>query len=603
MHKENEDKLKYINWLGEFTSKKMEREFVTSQWQNLVKNYRYFTYTFTVIFFTAIFFSLAKTEYTTQTYFNLSARILSILPLYLTMVFFMKKNRPDIFFRATFLSLMNLTGIFLLSIGIFISDNWVNFAGAFVLTTIAYTTYPMSNLQRIIYGFSLAVGLQAVNFIRFSPEAANFFMQSAMLFSANIFGFWQMHNTSILTRNTYLSLQREKDLNRKLEQELIQRKKAEEASRQNEELFRSLFTATMYPLAMIKTGSPELITANTAFYELFSLSARSRGNETFMGRFDHPEDFLAMMRKAAKSATYTMDTTKLNHKENGTRIVEICMVPVRINEMRFLLVGLSDITLRKQEEAVLRNVTEDAVSANLAKTEFLANMSHELRTPLNAILGFTEIMEQELLGPLGNEQYKSYLQDIHTSGRHLMELISEILDVAKIESGKFALSRDEITLGELIDNVLSMLNTRHAETSISVTTNIHDPALLLDVDILRIRQVILNLLGNALKFSHDGDEISISTSCRNNSLILQVTDQGIGIAPQDLERVFDPFTQVESSYNRKRDGVGLGLALSRKLVEAHDGTLTLESVLHRGTTVTMALPESCIVNEKIRQIS
>ncbi|WP_417317356.1 ATP-binding protein [Emcibacter sp.] len=603
MHNRDEDKLKYINWLGEFTSTKMEREFITSQWQNLVKNYRYFTYTFTVIFFTAIFFSLAKAEYNTQTYFNLSARILSILPLYATMVFFMNKARPDVFFAASFVSLLNLTAIFLLSIGVFVSDNWVNFAGAFVLTTIAYTTYPMSNLQRIIYGCSLAVGLQTVNLLRFSPEAANFFMQSAMLFSANIFGFWQMHNTSILTRNTYLSLQREKDLNRKLEQELIQRKKAEEASRQNEELFRSLFTATMYPLAMIKTGSPELITANTAFYELFSLPSRSRGNENFLERFEKPDNFLSMMRKAAKSATYTMDTAKLHHSENGTRIVEICMVPVRINDMRFLLVGISDITLRKQEEDILRNVTEDAISANLAKTEFLANMSHELRTPLNAILGFTEIMEQELLGPLGNDQYKSYLQDIHTSGRHLMELISEILDVAKIESGKFALSRDEITLGELVENVLSMLNTRHTETSISISSKIHDPALLLDVDILRIRQVILNLLGNAIKFSHDSEEIVLSTCYRDNKLLLQVTDHGIGIAPEDVDRVFDPFTQVESSYNRKRDGVGLGLALSRKLVEAHDGSLTLESVLHRGTTVTMALPESCIVTAKIRQIS
>jgi signal transduction histidine kinase len=603
MHKRNEDKLKYINWLGEFTSKDMEREFILSQWQSLVKNFRYFTYTFTVIFFTAIFFSLAKEEYTTQTYFNLSARILSILPLYVTMVFFMKKARPDVFFMATFLSLMNLTAIFLLSIGLFVSDNWVNFAGAFVLTTIAYTTYPMSNLQRIVYGCSLAIGIQTVNLVRFSPEAANFFMQSAMLFSANIFGFWQMHHTSILTRNTYLSLQREKELNRKLEQELIHRRKAEEASRQNEELFRSLFTATMYPLAMIKTGSPELITANTAFYELFSLSAHSRGSESFMERFEKPENFLTMMRKAAKSATYTMETAKLDHKENGTRIVEICMVPVRINDMRFLLLGLSDITLRKQEEAILRNATEDAISANLAKTEFLANMSHELRTPLNAILGFTEIMEQELLGPLGNEQYKSYLQDIHTSGRHLMELISEILDVAKIESGKFALSRDEITLGELVENVLSMMNNRHMEGSISVSSRIHDPSLLLDVDILRIRQVILNLLGNAIKFSHDGDEILLSTCIRNGSLLIQVQDHGIGIAPEDIDRVFDPFTQVESSYNRKRDGVGLGLALSRKLIEAHDGSLVLESVLHRGTTVTVTLPQSCIVSEEVRQIS
>ncbi|MFC7049693.1 ATP-binding protein [Emcibacter nanhaiensis] len=581
----------------------MEKEFITSQWQSLVKNYHYFTYTFTIIFFTAIFFSLAKAEYDPQTYFNISARILSILPLYLTMVFFMKKERPDYFFRATFLSLMNLTGIFLLSIGIFISDNWVNFAGAFVLTTIAYTTYPMSNLQRIVYGCSLAIGIQTVNLLRFSPDAANFFMQSAMLFSANIFGFWQMHHTSILTRNTYLSLQREKDLNRKLEQELIHRKKAEEASRQNEELFRSLFTATMYPLAMIKTGSPELITANTAFYELFSLSPRSRGKETFLDRFGQPEKFLAMMRKAAKSATYTMDTAKVEHQEEGTRIVEICMIPVRINEMRFLLLGLSDITLRKQEETILRNATEDAISANLAKTEFLANMSHELRTPLNAILGFTEVMEQELLGPLGNDQYKSYLQDIHTSGRHLMELISEILDVAKIESGKFALSRDEITLGELIDNVLSMLNTRHAETTTSIATDIHDPAMLLDIDILRIRQVILNLLSNAIKFSHDGDEIELSSAFRNGKLLIQVKDHGIGIAPEDIKRVFDPFTQVESSYNRRRDGVGLGLALSRKLVEAHDGTLTLESVLHRGTTVTISLPESCVLSEEVRQIS
>ncbi|WP_138379612.1 MFS domain-containing histidine kinase [Luteithermobacter gelatinilyticus] len=596
------EKDKDINRLGEFLSPVLEKEFLDYQWPRLVKNFKYFTYTLTGIFVLAILFSLLKKDaYNFQTYFNIGARTLSFIPLFIVMALFMNRRKPERFLLLSFLCILNATGIFLLSIGLFVSDNWVNFAAAFVLITIGYTVYPMTNLHKIIFGTATAIGLQIVNLTRFSPDVEHFFLQSAMLFSANIFGYWQMHNTSVLTRGSFLSLHREKALNKKLAEELSQRKKAEETSRQNEELFRSLFRASMYPLGLIKAGTTDLITANKAFYELFNIPENNQQNPDFLSRIKEADRFLDCLLKTNREEGYVRDTLRIAASENNIRIAETCMISVHINNMRFILVGLSDVTQQKKEEQQLRDLTEEAISANKAKTEFLANMSHELRTPLNAILGFTEIMQQELLGPIGNDQYKAYLKDIHHSGQNLMSMIAEILDISQLEAGNFPLVKDNVRLEELIHSSISLVKENYQDHNIILETQIHDPDLSIHVDVPRLKQVIYNLLSNAYKFSLADDTVRLTTFETDQELCIRIRDEGIGIAPEAMEKIFEPFTQEESSYHRKHHGAGLGLVLSKKLTEAHDGTLELESQLHEGTSVTIKLPRSCIIRDKVAQ--
>jgi signal transduction histidine kinase len=236
-----------------------------------------------------------------------------------------------------------------------------------------------------------------------------------------------------------------------------------------------------------------------------------------------------------------------------------------------------------------------AQTSDRAKSEFLANMSHELRTPLNAILGFSEIMKAELLGPLGTEQYREYIQDIHESGAYLLDVIGDILDISKVETGNLELAEGEVELAEVITKSVRLVQERAQDAGVNLKIEGKDvPIIYADERLLK--QCLVNLLSNAVKFTPEGGKIEIRVDrAKDGCLIVRVSDTGIGIADQDFDKVLSPFGQVESAYSGTYEGTGLGLPITKALIELHGGSLTLESAVGVGTSVTLTFPKERVL--------
>lgn len=233
-----------------------------------------------------------------------------------------------------------------------------------------------------------------------------------------------------------------------------------------------------------------------------------------------------------------------------------------------------------------------AFEANRSKSAFLAAMSHELRTPLNAVIGFSDLMVGELFGPLGHQKYRQYATDIHSSGSHLLELINDILDLSRIDAGEGKLEEDDVDLRDVIAQSLRMVAPQAQAAGIALTSEIAGDLPLFRADKRRLKQTLVNLLGNAVKFTRPGGRIQVRVSVRDGGAAIAVADTGIGIAPHDIPRALERFGQVDSTLARKYEGAGLGLPLAKHFMEMHGGTLSLESTLDVGTTVTVTLPAS-----------
>ncbi len=255
---------------------------------------------------------------------------------------------------------------------------------------------------------------------------------------------------------------------------------------------------------------------------------------------------------------------------------------------------VEDVRKNQQRIAELANKYEQekirAEEANRSKSEFLANMSHELRTPLNAVNGFSEIMLREMFGPLGDGRYVDYVKDIHTSGQHLLSLINDILDMSKIEAGKMQLQKEPISLVDIVEQSLRLVKARAEEKSIRLHSELDETLSDLTADPRAMKQVVLNLLSNAVKFTPEDGQVTIRSFEYEQRLALQVSDTGIGIPKEDLPRLGRPFEQIESQHSKSHQGTGLGLALSKSLIEMHGGQMTIESELGEGTTVTIIVP-------------
>jgi two-component system cell cycle sensor histidine kinase PleC len=255
---------------------------------------------------------------------------------------------------------------------------------------------------------------------------------------------------------------------------------------------------------------------------------------------------------------------------------------------------VEDVRRNQQRIAELANKYEKekirAEEANRSKSEFLANMSHELRTPLNAVNGFSEIMLREMFGPLGDNRYIDYVKDIHTSGQHLLSLINDILDMSKIEAGKMKLQKEPVSLSDIVEQSLRLVKARAEEKSIRLVSELDEAVADINADPRALKQVILNLLSNAVKFTPQEGRVSIRSFGIDDRLALQVVDTGIGIPKEDLPRLGRPFEQIESQHSKSHQGTGLGLALSKSLIEMHGGQMAIESELGKGTTVTLTIP-------------
>lgn len=298
-------------------------------------------------------------------------------------------------------------------------------------------------------------------------------------------------------------------------------------------------------------------------------------------------------RKVSLHKDYTI-RAKLKGNINQSANNELVILTESFNEM-LSEIDARNVQLRKQYSE-LEKARDDAESANRAKSHFLANISHELRTPLNAIIGFSSILMNQLFGPLGDEKYLEYAKDINESGTHLLEIINDILDLSKAEAGKLILSYEEVHVGKAINKCVTIITDRANKGKVTISVDVPRmlPALL--IDRLRFIQVILNVISNAVKFTPEGGNVHISVKNQQNDFetsefIISIKDTGIGMSKDDIESAFQRFGQVDSGLNRKYEGTGLGLPLTKKLMELHHGKIEIESEIGKGTNVVLYFPE------------
>jgi len=257
------------------------------------------------------------------------------------------------------------------------------------------------------------------------------------------------------------------------------------------------------------------------------------------------------------------------------------------------VVIVSDISALKEREIMLQSAKEQAEAANRAKTEFLSNMGHELRTPLNAVIGFSEIIAKEMFGPVGQPSYKEFASDILRSGSHLLEIINDILDIAKCEGGSLQIVPEPVDVVELLTRSAEIVMPQSQRGNLTVTVEKPQEPLWLLVDPARARRIVQHLLSNAVKFTPAGGQVTLSASRLVPGWVaLKVADTGIGMRAEDIPVALSPFGQIDSSLSRKYEGTGLGLPLCKVFAALHGGSLDIESSPGKGTVVTVVLPEA-----------
>ena len=311
---------------------------------------------------------------------------------------------------------------------------------------------------------------------------------------------------------------------------------------------------------------------------------------------DRPAYMTALSRALADNATMTVEfrLRRATSAETPRYVwVEMRCRPLRPSEQAPERPGIvavtRDISERKAQEAELTRMRDDAESISRAKTQFLANMSHELRTPLNAVIGFSEILNRELYGALGEARYRDYARLIHESGEHLLAVVNDILDMSKLEAGKFKIVKEPFEVAGLVKSCCEIM--RHAAEQRQLSLIMDIPGLPeLPADKRACKQMLINVIANAIKFTDPGGYVRVSARARAGNVELSVADNGIGIAEADLPKLGNPFVQASNSYNRSHDGAGLGLSVVKGLARLHGGRVELASALGKGTTVTILLP-------------
>lgn len=269
----------------------------------------------------------------------------------------------------------------------------------------------------------------------------------------------------------------------------------------------------------------------------------------------------------------------------GTVFVWHYAVSLRIN--RELQATVADL---RRAEARMIETNKLLEKANRAKSEFVATLSHEFRTPLNAILGFSELLRNEMMGPIGSRAYKEYAEDIHQSGQMMLSLVDDVLDLSSLEAGKREYHKESVEVGELVDWVLKGFESVCREKSLSISNGVPDDLPPILADKRSLTQILQNLVSNAVKYTNENGSVSVSARDESAEVSIVVSDTGIGIAADKLDQILEPFTQSHDDPHLAEIGSGLGLSITRRLVDAHDGTLSFESELGKGTTVTVRLP-------------
>ncbi|MEB3279710.1 MAG: PAS domain S-box protein [Lyngbya sp.] len=340
----------------------------------------------------------------------------------------------------------------------------------------------------------------------------------------------------------------------------------------------------------------DYIYLNKAHLELFGYEEASELLNRHWKTVYSPEEGVRIEQEVISKLMekgYTFSEAVATRKDGSTYLQEFSLTLTNSGE---IVCVCRDISERKRAEDQLRRTNAQLERATRLKDEFLANMTHELRTPLYSILGLSEVLQQGIYGELNAEQLRS-ISTIEQSGHHLLELINEILDLSKIESGKMELQLTSVNLTSLCQSSLNFVKPQADQKNLQLQFISAPVPVMLKIDELRIRQVLINLLSNAVKFTPEGGQIFLKIETDSRFVHLSVIDTGIGIAPEDQVRLFEPFVQIDSRLSRRYSGTGLGLALVRQITQMHAGTVSVQSEVGRGSTFTVTLPWNVIVSE------
>ncbi|MCR9219651.1 MAG: PAS domain-containing sensor histidine kinase [Alphaproteobacteria bacterium] len=365
-----------------------------------------------------------------------------------------------------------------------------------------------------------------------------------------------------------------------------------------EESFRALFDRVSEGIVRSSPGG-RLLRANPAFVQMmgFEREADLIAAVEDAGRqfYVDPARRREFMAAVAESGSVQRFESEVYRIATGERLwVSETMRAIRDETGALLYYEgmVQDVTERRATLADLQGAKESAEAANRSKSRFLANVSHELRTPLNSIIGFSDLMQSRVFGSLANDRYESYVADIHASASMLLQLIDDILDIAKHDAGRLSVRPEAVALGEALEQTVRLMAPRAAQGGVSLHLDAPDPPLSIQADPQRLRQILLNLIGNAVKFTEDGGRVRVTAAQEADRAVITVADTGIGVAPDDLARIFEPFERSESAVGRAMEGAGLGLPLARDLARAHGGDVTIESEPDRGTTARLVLPSA-----------
>jgi PAS domain S-box-containing protein len=375
--------------------------------------------------------------------------------------------------------------------------------------------------------------------------------------------------------------------------DITNRMTAEAEQRKSETLFATVFQTSPEIITITRLENGHYIDINNGFlktlgYERDEVIGRSA---TELGVWLDPGFRDELVAEISKKGSIRDKESRIRCKDGTVKDILFSAETFRFGEDQILLFVGHDTTSRKQHERELRESKTAAELANRAKGEFLANMSHELRTPLNAIIGFAEVLQQEMFGPLGSAKYAEYAADIHSSGAHLLDIINDILDLSKLESGRYELHESEFTVADLTRTCVRFIRERAREAGLAVRMDLPESILNVTADRRLMKQIMLNLLSNAVKFTPNGGTVTIGARLTDaGDCALYVSDTGVGMSQDGIETALMPFGQVASALSRDHEGTGLGIPLARSLVERHGGAFNIQSAPGEGTTVTITVP-------------
>jgi PAS domain S-box-containing protein len=374
-----------------------------------------------------------------------------------------------------------------------------------------------------------------------------------------------------------------------------------EAKAEASELRAILDTASDGVVVIDREG--RILSINRSAEILFGYESRALAGLPFPGLFAPDSQHTAIDYLANLQASAAVRAPDAGHEVIGRRR-EGGLIPLFIKISRLedgsdrLCAILRDITAWKKAETDLVNARRRAESASSAKSDFIAKVSHEIRTPLNAIIGFAEVMMQERFGSIGNDRYKQYLSDIHASGGHLISLLNDLLDLSKIEAGKLELDFATVDLNVLTQQCVALMQPQANRERIIIRTSLAQPLAPVVADARSVRQIVLNLLSNSIKYTAAGGQVIVSTAQNDaGDVMLRVRDTGVGMSEQELAVALEPFRQLATSDRFGSGGSGLGLPLTKALVEANRASFSIKSAVNNGTLVEVAFPGGQIAAE------